>query len=309
MLRLRHYAPILTLWFTACQQTPEAMQRADVLEMGSNYQASCRVLEAMPAPTEAAARLKKADPVFRSELIVATDRVAYMGTGPQQALGLGAYAADLAYANLYGHPLEATASLKALDDLALRMEVEDALGSTQLASDLSRGLASDSLLSRLNLGISAFNARLQARGQLPLSVLAVAGGWVEGMYLLCHHSEGGPLTGGLRSQAASQKPTLELLLTAWPQGGSPSSEQAQLYRLLREAKEALDATTSREVAIAGGGQWTERDGIDVFMPAYRTESNLRPIAFGRLCKAVYKARTLIERTGEHELAKATLALW
>lgn len=292
---------------SGCKPNPHTAQRPDSIRIDEDYLLSCRTLEAIPVPTVAAASLHKLAPNFRAELPLKEERVDYMHTGSQQALALGAFAADLAYANLYHHPLEATASLKALDRLALGLEVEDAIGTARLQKDLNRGVGSDSLLDRLNLGFSAMCTRFQSRGQLPLSVLVVAGGWVEGMHLLCETAAQQADAAPLRSLAASQKTSLDLLLEAWPEVDPSHMDTQAFHKLLVDLQTVLATATLRTIDVPGGGDLHDVNGIATYTTAVRTEQELDPKAFDRIRELLAQARAHVQQGATHVSEPSTIS--
>lgn len=284
---------------TGCKPKAHTAQRPDSIRIDEDYLLSCRTLEAIPVPSVAAASLRKLAPGFRSELPLAENRVDYMHTGPQQALALGAFAADLAYANLYNSPLQAQASLKALDKLAVSLEVADAIGTPRLQRDLSRGVRTDSLLDRLNLGFSSMCTRLQTRGQLPLSVLAVAGGWVEGMHLLCETAAEQADAAPLRNLAASQKTSLDLLLEAWPEQKPNDRDAEAFHKLLADLQTVLAKASVRKIDVPGGGDMQDVNGVATYTAATRTEQELDPKTFEALRRLLAKTRTYVQQGAAH----------
>lgn len=291
---------------SGCKPNPHTAQRPDSIRIDEDYLLSCRTLEAIPVPTVAAANLHKLAPSFRAELPLEGERVGYMHTGPQQALALGAFAADLAYANLYEHPIEATESLKALDRLAIGLEVEDAIGTARLQRELNRGVRSDSLLDRLNLGFSAMCTRFQSRGQLPLSVLVVAGGWVEGMHLLCETAAQQADAAPLRSLAASQKTSLDLLLEAWPEQNPPDTDTENFHRILTDLQAVLAKATMHKVDVPGGGDVQDVNGVATYTTAVRTEQELDPQAFDQLRQLLARAREHVQQGATHVSEPSTI---
>ena len=252
----------MLLALAGCQQNPHGTVASQGLQLDAAYQERCQLLDALPAPTETATRLHRQDPRFRAELLLPVGRTDYTSTSGRQALGLGAYVADVAYANLYQHPLEAGQSLRAVEALAQKLDLGDALDVRALAKGLEQGVSSDTLLSRLNLGAAALSKQLQKRGQLPLAAMAVAGCYLEGLYLLAHHAKATHKP-ALLAELANQKPALDVLLAAWPDtAGTDTPTAGQTYALLRATQRTLD--DAQEVATGAAGAWQQSNDLAVY---------------------------------------------
>ncbi len=253
----------LALLIAGCQQNPHDTVASEGLQLTADYRERCQLLDALPAPTETAMRLHRQDPLFRADLLLPAGHTDYLRTTERQALGLGAYVADVAYANLYQHPLEAGQSLRAVETLAQKLNLSDALNVQALAKGLEEGVSSDTLMSRLNLGAAALSTQLQKRGQLPLAAMAVAGCYLEGLYLLARHAKATQKP-ALLAELANQKSALDVLLAAWPDtAGSDNPATGKTYALLRATQRSLEDV--QEVALSASGEWRQMNDLAVYM--------------------------------------------
>lgn len=140
------------------------------------------LINSIPSPVELSALIKSQDNSYKGSLLNDARNVGNYTTSYDRALNLGVYATDLGFASLYGRSADALDYLGAVKKLADKLDIgrfldEDAIRDAATASNV------DQLLLSSTQSLEKVNKQLQRNRREHLSLLFVAGGWLEGLHL------------------------------------------------------------------------------------------------------------------------------
>jgi hypothetical protein len=147
-----------------------------------------------------------------------------------QALNLGIYGADLAYAGIYEQKEEASLYLQCANKLATSLGIPQAFNEAVVSRIEANIGLQDSLLAIITQDYMNTDAFLTKDGRPQVSAFLIAGGWIEGFYLATQMATqtGSP---DLASTAVGQKSALEDLMALVETYPSDSKMQDLLKQL------------------------------------------------------------------------------
>jgi predicted CopG family antitoxin len=153
------------------------------LETEISEEAINAIIESMPAPMEISASLKASGAEYNPNLLNPVSEADRYTTAAMKAFGLGRYGADLAYINIYEKPSSAFNYLNVIRKLADDLMVGPFFDFNTLKrlSESNRNM--DSLLYISTTNFNEMDRHLREKKRGNLSVLMVAGAWLEGAYI------------------------------------------------------------------------------------------------------------------------------
>jgi hypothetical protein len=137
----------------------------------------------IPSPIQLGQMLQRAGATYDKKLLNATDNSAKYSSTDAKALNLGVYGADLSYSAVYGQTQEVMNYLTSAKKLAEELGI-----TTTFSADLMKRMESnagnkDSILFIISELFLSSNEALKENDQSDISVLVLAGGFIEGMYV------------------------------------------------------------------------------------------------------------------------------
>jgi hypothetical protein len=198
------------------------------------------ILQSIPSPLEISVLLKESGQKYDNALLNSPDNISKYNNHYKKALSLGIYGTDLGYTNIYQQNkdgLRYLASIKSVaDDLNIGQFFDiETIG--RLASN-SRNL--DSLLLITTQNFNSINAYLQSQNRSNLSVLLLAGGWVEAMQITCQVAAKDKKNSGLKDTIGEQKIILENIMLLLSFYKDSDENMASLLKDFEELKSAYD---------------------------------------------------------------------
>jgi hypothetical protein len=136
----------------------------------------------VPSPIQTAFLLKNSGAAYSSEMLSSTANASNLSTSAKKALNLGVYGADMGYATIYDQTQDA------ISYMAITKKISAELGMTNIfdASMITRFEANlgnqDSLLALVSDAFKSADSYLKTNEQNDLSVLILAGGWIETLH-------------------------------------------------------------------------------------------------------------------------------
>lgn len=155
-----------------------------------------------------------------------------------QALNLGIFAADLAYAGIYEQKEEASLYLQCANKLATSLGIPQAFNDAVVSRVEANIGLQDSLLNIITQDYMNTDAGLTKDGRPQVSAYLIAGGWIEGFYLATQIATqtGSP---DLSGTAAAQKFALEDLIALVQTYPSSDSKMQDLLTQLKKIQAVL----------------------------------------------------------------------
>ncbi len=212
----------------------------------------------VPSPMETAALLKKAGAQYNAGILNDVKNVDNYTSASKQALNLGVYGADLSYASVFNQTQESMFYTSCSKKLADRLGVIHAFNDSTLEAMESNMNDRDALLDIISETYWSMDAYLKENERENISVLMIAGGWVEGLYIATQVSKTNDAP-ELRQRIAEQKLSLGDLIGLV---GSYEGEE-EIVGNVKADLESLAALFA-DVNVGGGGATlTEENGVAV----------------------------------------------
>ncbi len=142
------------------------------------------IVQNISSPVEIAALLKAVGVPYSKEYLATTDYVDNYNTSFKKALGLGIFAADLGYQNMYNKTGSVIDYISTIKTLADGIRVGQFFDFTTLKRLATNNQNLDSLMYISVQNFNQMDRYLRENNRSSLSSLMVAGIWVESMYLL-----------------------------------------------------------------------------------------------------------------------------
>jgi len=166
------------------QETPEGPDSA-AIDSSSNhiYRHAKTMFYAMPSPLELTTLIQSAGGEFRSDLLHDPNKAIDYQSLQQRSLVLGVYGTDLSYASVFNRQQDAVKYLAASKRVGEDIGIHDAF-SADILERANKNLDNrDSMLHLLTEVYWQTNGQLKEENRDQISLLVMAGGWAEGLYL------------------------------------------------------------------------------------------------------------------------------
>ena len=167
------------------------------------------IIQQVPSPLEISYLLKDAGTQYDVEMLNSPTNSSNYNSNFSKALNLGIYGTDLGYANIYEENQDAIRYLGSINKLADDLSIGqffDFGTITRLATNSSN---LDSLLLITTQNFNNINSYLQENQRSNLSVLILAGGWLEALHVTCQVAHKNPSNEELIEKIGEQKIILD----------------------------------------------------------------------------------------------------
>jgi hypothetical protein len=197
---------------TSDEQAPakEAVEERSEADLAQADQ----MVKDMPSPIEMAILVKHAGGEYNAGLLNDVKRIDdYITTG-KKTVNMGVYSADVGYTSLYKQTQETVFYLNNVRKLSDAIGLTDAFDQTVFDRVEANIENRDSLLHILSGAYDVANDYLKENDRMNTSVLMIAGGWIESMYLAANlGAEGGRPEDIISLRILEQEKVLEKLLS------------------------------------------------------------------------------------------------
>jgi hypothetical protein len=200
---------------TSCNDANEdpAVEGSDssTIDMNQDVVSAENVFVYVPSPIETAGLLKDAGAKYDADILSLPQHVSRYSTTASQALNLGVYGTDLAFAGIFDQHAETMLYMDCTSKLADALHISSAFNaerSRRLEANMNNR---DSVLSIITDTYWDCDALLHENHQPQASALMIAGGWIEGLYLACKVAEE-TNNNEIRIRIAEQRSSLDKLI-------------------------------------------------------------------------------------------------
>lgn len=138
----------------------------------------------VPSPLQLAGIFKKFNLPYRFELLNSVNKRSDYTTTFKQALNVGVYGADLGYINVYEQLPDAAAYFGAIRILTQDLGILNSFSESTMKRIENNNGNKDSLLYIASLIYRDSDSYLMGSDRSEVGALIIAGGWLEGLYLL-----------------------------------------------------------------------------------------------------------------------------
>jgi len=142
-----------------------------------------QIIETFPSPLEMTSLLRTVGAKFSADYLNETDALERFDNSYEKAYNLGAFGADLGYANFYEETTTAMSLLGAVRSLSNDLKVGQFFDFATMKRLAENKNNLDSLLYISTKGFQDMDDYLTSNGRGEVSLLILFGGWLEGLYL------------------------------------------------------------------------------------------------------------------------------
>lgn len=202
------------LLLAGCGDTPEpeasvpepdnTAQQDQVLRVGGR-------LFSVPSPIQSALAVRDAGLAYQRDALMSLEKGDALTGRTEQALALGMYGADMAYATAHQDGQRTLATLRSIEQLSAKLELSNAFDKALVERFRDNLSNEDSLLRFSGAAFRAADEYLKTNERDDVSALVLAGGWLEALHL----SLADPKAAGTRSivdRVGEQSATLDGLV-------------------------------------------------------------------------------------------------
>jgi hypothetical protein len=181
----------------ACSPSEPAPAEVEVIaEEGLDITEADNMIRQLPSPIEMAILVKHSGGEYNASLLNPIQNIDRYATVGKKTVNMGTYSADVGYTSLYKQTQETVFYLNNIRKLSDAIGLSDAFDKSMFERIESNIEHRDSLLMILSKAYDTSNEYLKVNDRLNTSLLMLAGGWIETMYLAANLGE----TGGRPNQ-------------------------------------------------------------------------------------------------------------
>lgn len=174
-----------------------------------------KMIKQMPSPIEMAILVKHAGGEYNSALLNDVKRIDDYVTTGKKTVNMGVYSADVGYTSLYKQTQETVFYLNNVRKLSDAIGLTDAFDQAVFDRVEANIENRDSLLHILSGSYDVANQYLKENNRMNTSILMIAGGWIESMYLAANlGADGGRPEDIISLRILEQDVVLDRLLSA-----------------------------------------------------------------------------------------------
>ena len=170
------------------------------------------MVDNISSPIEMASLVKSLNIPFSQKYLATAKNASNYNTSPSKAFNLGIFGCDLGYLNMYGRTSLVLDYITAMKTLADGINVGQFFDFSTLKRLATNNQNVDSLVHISQMSFNRMDKYLQNNNRGNLSILMVAGVWVEGLYLSTQFLKERPNEKRLAESIADQKVMLDLLM-------------------------------------------------------------------------------------------------
>ena len=141
------------------------------------------IFYSVPSPIQLGQLLQKAGATYDKKVLNSLDNVSSYSTANSKALNLGVYGADLSYSAVFNQTQETMSYLTNSKKLAEELCITSSFSAEMMKRMEKNEGNKDSLLQIISELFLSSNEALKENDQSNVSVLVLAGGFIEGMYV------------------------------------------------------------------------------------------------------------------------------
>ena len=195
---IRHTLSIFTIvvFLTSCggdekSTAPAPMVEAEPEMTDTDLAEADEMIQNMPSPIEMAILVKHAGGEYNPNLLNDVKKLDNYVTKGKKTINMGIYSSDVGYTSLYKQTQETVFYLNNVRKLSDDIGLSDAFDQSMFDRVEANIENRDSLLQILSSSYDLANQYLKENNRMNTSVLMLAGGWLESMYLAANLGEGG----------------------------------------------------------------------------------------------------------------------
>ncbi len=226
----------LALTMTSCTEQPKREKKEKKVEKKNSnlFEIEGKVFS-IPSPIQTAFLLKNSGATFQSDLMHKTQQSSKYVTTSSKALNLGIYGADLGYATIYDQSQDAISYMVTTKSLSNELGITGLFNENVLKRFEENLGKQDSLLVLVSDAFKSADKYLKNNEQSDLSVLILAGGWIETLHFatqLANSTNNEAIKNRIGEQKITIKNLINLML--------PYNENQQVATIVNQLNELKD---------------------------------------------------------------------
>lgn len=198
------------------------------------------ILQQIPSPLEISVLLKESGKKYNVNYLNSPDNLPKYNSNFQKALNLGIYGTDLGYTNIYEQNQDGLKYIATIKDLADGLSIGQFFDIETIGKLASNSKNLDSLLLLTTQNFNSINKYLQEQSRANLSVLLLAGGWLEALHITCEVASNNPDNKELQETIGEQKIILENIMLLLSFYKDRDHNMASLLTDMEELKKVYD---------------------------------------------------------------------
>lgn len=222
----------------ASEEADDLASDSSTMDVNDEVISAENVFVYVPSPIETAGLLKTAGAKYNKDLLNSPQNSSKYSSTVSQALNLGVYGTDLAFAGIFDQHAETMVYMDCTGRLADALHISSAFDSekhTRLENNMNNR---DSVLSIITDSYWDCDALLHDNKQQYASALMIAGGWIEGLYLACKVAEE-TNNNDIRIRIVEQRSSLDKLIVLLDK--QDNAEVKSISAELKTLKKLFDA--------------------------------------------------------------------
>lgn len=182
------------------------------------------ILQSIPAPLEISVLLKESGQKYNVSYLNTPDNISKYNSNFKKALNLGIYGTDLGYTNIYEQNQDGVKYMSSIKDLADGLNIGQFFDIETIGRLATNSKNLDSLLLITTQNFNSINHYLQTQSRANLSVLLLAGGWLEAVHIVSNVAQNNLANKELQETIGEQKVILEniMLLLSFYKDSDPN---------------------------------------------------------------------------------------
>ncbi|GCC50168.1 hypothetical protein SanaruYs_03830 [Chryseotalea sanaruensis] len=182
------------------------------------------ILQQIPAPLEISVLLKESGQKYNVSYLNTPDNLSKYNSSYKKALNLGIYGTDLGYTNIYEQNQDGVKYMASIKDLADGLNIGQFFDIETIGRLATNSKNLDSLLLITTQNFNSINHYLQTQSRANLSILLLAGGWLEAVHIVCNVAQSNLANTQLQETIGEQKVILEniMLLLSFYKDSDPN---------------------------------------------------------------------------------------
>lgn len=213
-------------------------------QLVNDFNKSKLIFYSLPSPLETAMLIKRAGASFDPDILNPLDNLSKYNTNSKMALNLGIYSADLSYASLFDQSqitIEYMGNARKLADNLGILGAIDEETIRELEENMNNREVVMNIISETYMNSNAY---LSENNRAAISVMVLAGGWIEGLYLATSLTKGSLQNNKkLVDRILYQKLSLVTLLNMMEAYKNQNSDIERLITDLQELADVFERVT------------------------------------------------------------------
>lgn len=171
------------------------------------------IFHSIPSPIEMAQLIQKAGAFYNKDVLNDIDNAAKYTSTNARALNLGAYGTDLSYTSIFNQSQESILYLRCAKKLSDGLGISGAFTEQTVERMQANYGNQDSLLNIISDSYYTADEYLKENQRENTSVMVIAGGWIEGLYIGTQLVKSTKNNAGIITRIAEMKGPLQNLLS------------------------------------------------------------------------------------------------